>query len=242
MYRHINKYEIKYTDVDAYDILKPSALLGYLQESACLSADELGFGFDDVMPHGFGFILSNWYYELFRPLRQGEVVEVQTWPLKVKHLIFLRDFEIYVGGEKVGVATSRWCMVDIKTFKIVPVNSFFKEGFFDNFRTDRSVDFNAWKIPASEGETYYSRRVGYSDYDHYFHVNNTKYADYLLDAFSAAELKDKFFKSLQVTYVKQCKEGEVLNFIKTFDEGYYIVEGKVNGEQRVQFKVKIDEI
>ncbi len=48
MYRNIKNYEIRYIDVDAYDILKPSSLLGFMQESAGFSADELGFGYDII--------------------------------------------------------------------------------------------------------------------------------------------------------------------------------------------------
>ena len=44
MYRHIKDYEIKYVDVDAFDIIKASALLGIMKESAFLSADGLSFG------------------------------------------------------------------------------------------------------------------------------------------------------------------------------------------------------
>ena len=50
MYKNIKKYELRYTDVDAYDNLKLSSLLSFLEESACLSADELGFGYTDVAP------------------------------------------------------------------------------------------------------------------------------------------------------------------------------------------------
>ena len=41
MYRNIKTYEIRYTDVDFKDELKLSSLLSVLEESACISADEL---------------------------------------------------------------------------------------------------------------------------------------------------------------------------------------------------------
>ena len=107
MYRHIDEYHLKYTDVDAFDNLKLSSLLSFLEESACLSADELGFGYDNLAPAHKGFIVVNWYIELFRNIRLGDVLSVHTWPLKPKHLIFLRDFELYCGSEKVGVCTAR---------------------------------------------------------------------------------------------------------------------------------------
>ena len=243
MYRHIKEYEIKYSDVDAYDNLKLSALLGFMQESACLSADELGFGYDDIKGKNIGFILVNWYVDLTRPLKQGETVELKTWPLYPKHSVFLRDYEIYCRGEKVGVASSRWCLTDMISFTLTRIADNFEEGFFDGYSTERSVEFSAWKIPPLEGgESAYDRIVRYCDYDHYFHVNNTRYADYLMDAFKVDELKGKFIKQAQITYVKQCKEGESIAFTKKRDGNCYFVEGRVSGELRVQFKVLTDEI
>ena len=242
MYRNIKKYEIKFTDADAYDNLKPSSLLSFLEESACLSADELGFGYNAIAPRKLGFIIVNYYIEMIRPVKLGETLEVHTWPLRPRHLIFFRDFELFVNGEKVGVATTRWCMIDTETFAMTPANVYFKEGDFDNYNTERSVEFNSWKIPASDGKLACSKKVTYSDYDHYFHVNNTKYADFLMDTFSLNELENKLLKKLQITYVKQCKMGEIIDLYKASEDNVYYVEGKVGGELRVQFKVEFNEI
>lgn len=245
MYRHIKKYELRYTDVDAYDKIKLSSLLGILQESACLSADELGFGYDDIKGDNVGFILANWYAEMFRPVKIGEILEVHTWPLKPRHLIFLRDFELFVNGEKVGVVSARWCMINLLDFSFLPIDKYFAEGFFDGYNTERSVEFNAWKIPSadvSQSTQCYSKVLKYSDYDHYFHVNNTKYADFLMDVFSVEELKEKFISKMQITYVKQCKENEVLQLFRQDLDGYYIIEGKVDGETRIQMKVEFGDI
>lgn len=243
MYRHKKTYEIKYTDCDAYDNLKLSSLLSFLEESSCLSADELGFGYDVVSKKDMGFIIVNWYVELFRPLKLNDSLEIHTWPIRPSRIIFIRDYEIYCNGEKVGVVTARWCLVDIKNFSLLPVSAFFKEGAFDNYNTERSIDFKSWKIPSIEyGDNVYSKKVTYSDYDHYFHVNNTKYADFLLDVFSIEDMRDKFIKSAQITYVKQCKYGETMNFVKDEYEDYTLIEGRVDGEVRVQMKVVFNEI
>ena len=241
MYRHIKEYEFKYIDADVYDNVKPSALFAVLQESACISADELGFGYEVIQPKGIGFIIANWYLELYRKIGFGEKITVHTWPIKPKHLIFLRDFELYSGDEKIGVATSRWCMVDLNKFVFLPMTAVFEPNFFDNYNTQRCIEFTDWKIPNVDLETpVYSRQLKYNDCDHYFHVNNTKYPDFLLDVFSTQEFKDKWISSLQITYVKQCKEGEVLNIYRRDFEGYSIVEGRVEGETRVQMKVKFN--
>lgn len=243
MYRHIKKYEIKFTDCDPFDNLKPSSLLSFMEESACLSADELGFGYGAVAPKNLGFIIVNSYIELSRPVKLGEILEVHTWPIHPKNIIFFRDFEFYLNGEKVGVAITRWCMIETSTFKMMPVSAFFAEADFNDYNSVRCADFNSWKIPPlNDGEISYSKMVSYSDYDHYFHVNNTKYADFMTDVFSVEEMKNKFIKKLQITYVKQCKIGEFIELYKKFDGNIYLIEGRVNGEVRVQFKVEIDGI
>lgn len=241
VYRHIKNYELRYTDLDAFDTLKLSSLLSFLEESACLSADELGFGYDAVAPRNIGFVVVNYYIKLERRIKLGDVLTVHTWPLKPKHIIFLRDYELYCGDEKVGVATARWGMVDTKTFSLLPSSTFFKEEDIANYNTERSTQFSNWKIPAiSNGEQVYSHKVTFSDYDHYFHVNNTKYADFLLDALSLEELENKTVESLQITFVKQCKMGEAIDVSRQFGGEYYVIEGKVDGELRVQMKVKFN--
>lgn len=243
MYRHIKDYQLRYTDVDAFDNLKISSLLSFLEESACLSADELGFGYDDVTPSNIGFIVVNWYIKMYRNIKLGDLLTVHTWPLKPRHLIFLRDYELYCGDEKVGVCTARWCMVDTIKFVPLPVSAFFSENFFDGYNTERSIDFKDWKIPAIfSGETVYSKKVRFSDYDHYFHVNNTKYADFMMDVFSVEELKNKSVSSVQFTYVKQCKEGEQISFSKEMKDGFYLVEGRVDGELRVQMRIEFNAV
>lgn len=244
MYRHIKDYEIKFTDSDVYDNLKPSSLLSFMEESACLSADELGFGYKAISEKDLGFIIVNNYVEFERAIKLGEKLEVNTWPLHPKHLIFLRDYEFYVDGKKVGAGTTRWCMINTKTYSMVPVADFFENGFFDGYNTERSINFANWKIPPADrsGGIVYSKKITFSDYDHYFHVNNTKYADFMTDTFTVDELRGKYTKSLQITYAKQCKMGETIDFYKNYSNGAYTIEGCINGETRVQFRVTIDEL
>lgn len=240
MYLHKKDYEVRYTDVDFNDNLKLSSLLALMEESACLSADELGFGYSVLKPKNIGFILVNWYVELYKPVKIGDILSVHTWPIAPKKLIVFRDFELFIGSEKVGVATSRWCMVDLANFRTLPTSCVFTDDM--SFNDFRSVEFNCWKIPNlnTSEKPDYVKFVSYSDYDHYNHVNNTKYGDFLLDAFSPEELAGKALSSAQITYVKQCKYGEKLELFKmSADDGQYIVEGRVDGETRIQLKVKL---
>ncbi len=242
MYMHKKDYEIRYTDVDFNDNIKLSALLSVMVESACLSADELGFGYSVLQPKNIGFILANWYVELFRPIRLGDVLSVHTWPIEPKKLIVFRDYELFVGDEKVGVATSRWCTVDLATFSMIPAKEAI--GGDITYNDFRAVEFNSWKIPTFPhgDKPDYEKCVSYSDYDHYNHVNNTKYGDLLMDAFSPEELKGKAISKVRISYVKQCKYPEVLRFYKQkAEDGEYVVEGYEGDEERIIMKIALSD-
>lgn len=240
-YRHNADYEVKYTDADFKDELKLSSLLEFLEQSACLSADELGFGYGVLQPKNIGFILVNWYVELFRPVRIGETLTVSTWPVKPKMFVVMRDFELFVGNDKVGVATSRWCLVNLDDFSMLPASAALsKDTAYNEFR---AVEVKNFKIPSLAAvEPVYSKKVTYSDYDHYNHVNNTKYADFLLDVFSVDEMRGKSIKSVKITYVKQSKFGEVLQFSRLRQsDGSWIVEARCEGNLHTQLQVLFDD-
>lgn len=237
MYCNSKEYEIKYTDVDFNDNIKLSFLLSVMEESACYSADELGFGYSVLQPKNIGFVIVNWHIQFFRPVRLGEKLTVHTWPIKPQKIIVMRDFEFFVGEEKVGVATSRWGLVNLSDFSVLPTTMVFRPDSVYN--EERSVAVTNWKIPRIQSETCtYSKVISYSDYDHYYHVNNTKYADLLMDAFSVDELEGKFFKNVNVSYIKQTKFAEKLDVYRSFTGEKWLIEGRVDGELRVQMSVE----
>ena len=85
--------------------------------------------------------------------------------------------------------------------------------------------------------------ISYSDYDHYNHANNTKYADLLMDAFSVDELIDKWVKKFRISYIKQCKCGEKLLFYKSqLPEGGWVAECRKGGELRAQLHVEFGQL
>lgn len=237
MYNNIRKYDIRYLDVDFKDEIRLSAILSLLEESACASADELGFGYKDIAPVNIGFVIVNWYLEVYRPIKLGEKLTVHTWPMKPARTSMLREFEIYSGEEKVAAGTTRWCMVDIRTFALLPTSAFFS-GDTREYNERRAIDYSSWHIaPLTDGEKKYEKLITVSDYDHYFHCNNTKYADICLDAFTVDELASKSIAKVQISYIKQCKFGELLEIYRHDDGDVSLLEGRVNGEPRVRLRV-----
>ena len=241
-YCHKKEYALRYSDLDYADRLKPSSLLALTQEAACLSADELGFGYDALKPQSLAFIIVNSYCELLQPVEIGEILTVETWPLPPRHVIFERDYR--VTGKKGTVANiaSRWCLVDFKDFTLLTPERLGEVNANCPYRNEKTVEVPSWKIPklCDSGREVFRMTVGSSRLDHYLHANNTYYADFFMDCFTADELSARKLKSFQIAYVKQAKEGSELVFYRRDEGEVTILEARLEDEVIAQFRAVFD--
>lgn len=229
LYEHIKKFDVKYCDTDFKDELKPSALLAYLEEVACSSADELGFGYSFIKPKGYAFMLTNIRCAFAAPIPLGSHIVVKTWPTPPSYVVFGREYRILSDdGKTLLNATSRWCMVDMKSGRLLQSKVLDNQDY-SSYNSSRALNVNRWKLPPfspGEGELRFSMTVANSEYDHNMHVNNTRYADYCFNCFSIEELSRKKLKEFALGYVKQCREGDNLRFFrKQTEEGVFLVQG-----------------
>lgn len=239
-YRCVKRFDVGFCDVDFKDELKPSALLAYFEEAACSSAEELGFGYSFCKPRGYAFMVTEIKCEFLRPVSLGESVAVETWPLPPSYVVFDREYELRASsGEKLVSATSRWCMADVGSGKLLP-SKVLENQDYSAYRTDVALD-DRTKIPKfsfGEGELSFEMTVANSEYDHNMHVNNTRYADYCFNCFSVEELSKKKLKRFSIAYVKQCREGERLRFFKKESEESVLVCG-FNGSNELVVRSEI---
>lgn len=233
LYEHIREFDVRYCDVDFKDELKPSAMLAYFEEAACSSADELGFGYETLKPRGYTFMLTNIRCRIYRPVPLEEHVLVKTWPTPPSYVVFGREYKILSRtGEVFADATSRWCLVDLSTGKVLRSNVF-PDQDYSTYNPARALDVNRWKLPQysrEEGEERFCLTIANSEYDHNMHVNNTRYADYCFNCFSLEELSKRKVEEFSLNYLRQCKEGDRLRFVRKRSENAFLVEG-FNGEE-----------
>ena len=239
-YANFKSYELRYSDFDFRDALKPSALLSLVQESAAASADELGFGYKDLKPLGLGFITVATHCAYRRPVVLGDVLTIETWPLPPRHVIFERDYRVTnARGEEVAVLASRWCLVDLATFTMLPPERMGEAHARCPYRAEKSLEVTNWRLPRlSAGREVFRHTVRNSDCDHYLHANNAKYFDFFLDCFSMQELGGADIRGFQIAYAKQTKEDETLIFTREDSSGASALEARgEDGTLRTQFKL-----
>lgn len=99
-------------------------ICNYLQEAASLNAEALGFSKSDFDAAGenISWVLTRLAVRMTRYPVWEEEVTVGTFPRGGRKIVAWRDFELKdAKDETLGVATSEWMLIDLKTRKIVPV-------------------------------------------------------------------------------------------------------------------------
>ncbi len=228
-------FNIRNYETDFMRKIKPSAILGFFQESAGAHSDEMGLGTNSLREHGYFWVLSKIYIEIDKRPKVGDSIEVVTWPHAPNKAIYERSFAVNVaGGEGCIRAFSRWCILQASNGRVLPCSRV--EQKIQTYIDKKAVDFDNWMIEDIEekGAPSFEIKIANSEYDLNYHVNNIKYADYIFNCFTVAELQEREIKSFQIHYVKQSHEGDRLRFYKAEDfKNNFRIVGVKNDEEIV---------
>lgn len=157
-------------------------LLNLLQETAWMHAETLGFGLKDMDQQGLFWVVTRQSLSMQEWPLFGRSIQVQTWLRPPPEGAFVtREFRILDDqGKEIGACVTSWLALDRVTKKILPADSLrpWKE-----ISRPETTGLIADKIPAEKTyEKLAKFRVRNSDLDTNQHVNNTKYAQWILDS------------------------------------------------------------
>lgn len=111
----------------------------------------------------------------------GEQISLKTWVRNVSGIIAIRDFEVWKENELVGACTTQWLILDLTTRKPSDKNNLLAESSTRKDPPDTVLETS--KIILKHNLVKLAEfHVRNSDLDLNGHVNNTKYAQWLLDS------------------------------------------------------------
>lgn len=229
-----NDYIVRSYETDFRQEIRPSSALGLFQEIAGDHSQAMGLGFQKLGEQGRFWVLSKIYVEVDRKPASGEKVSVRTWPHRPNKAIYERSFTVCdESGQRLIGAESRWCILE-KSGRIVPCSRIEQPEI--DFWEENCLEDIDWQIPrvVRAAAPDFALTVANSEYDLNHHVNNIKYADYIFNCFTVAELEEQRLASFQLHYVKQAFEGDRLEFFRSETEpGLFSIEGVRNGVETV---------
>ncbi len=231
-------FDLRTSDFDANKKLLPSAVLDLFQVAAGEHANILGCGIDSLIKRDLLWVLVRTKYTVIKQPKMFSTVRVKTWPLPPSRVGFQRDYLMEAeDGTPLIKASSDWVIINSKTRRIAPAGDIYPQGL--NYIEDKNFEGRLPKISDFEaGECAMTVTPGYSQLDMNGHVNNTKYANYVVDALrpTTEEIVD-----FQIDYRQEVKCGEKLNLYLNKDGDIATVKGVSDGGDlkfTAQMKIK----
>lgn len=188
---------------------KPAAFFQHLTEAAGVHAALLGVGLDAMLARNLFWVHSRMKIKFLGFPRAGEPVTIRTWPKTIQQkLFYIRDFEILdAAGDRLAAATSAWLVIDATSRRMLPPQSL----SFDlpTLPTRAGLDEPLEKIAApADGQERLSVQAAYSAVDMLGHVNNSRYVEWICDAFPLEAYRKSSLEWLQINYDREIRPGE----------------------------------
>lgn len=232
-------FKINSINVNSNKRLGLYGLLGFLQDAASEHAEELGFGFDDMMEKGILWVLIRQRLKMEQWPKLHDEITIQTWPKQIKGMYAFREFEIFIDDAKIGECSTTWMILDEK--KRRPINAE-KINELIIPRMDYSLGFVADKVIVPE-EFDFSKsfEVRNSDIDMNNHVNNTKYAQWILDSIPFQYHKSRVVKEFEINFTAETTLGETISCHNTMDveKSEMIFKGVRESDDKMVFAARL---
>ncbi len=218
------EYTLRAGDFDTYNRILPSAVLDLFQDAAGQHGEALGVGFEAMLKRSLLWVLVRVKFEILEPLERHRSVVVKTWPLMPKRLRYSREYVIEdANGKRLVVGTSEWTVIHSEERRLVSAQDIYP--YTDGFCTETVFEEKTGKVPGflAEGEPYVVQ-AGFCDLDRNDHVNNTKYANYVLNAIGPTE--EDVLQTFQIDYRKEALGGVRLNIFSKREDGVIFAKGE----------------
>ena len=217
-----DSYNLRAADFDRWSTLRPSAIMDLFQDIAGRHANELGCGLEALMKKNIVWILVKLRFRVLNEAHMYQQVKVRTWPLPPQRISYTREYLISdENGEPIVEGSSEWVLMDFSSRKIVALGDIYP---LENFCEKRNFEERFPRLRAFDAESAYSFLPPYSDFDMNGHVNNTKYANFVLDAI--APEKALPLKELRMEYHREVLPGEKLNILTARQDSIILARGE----------------
>jgi medium-chain acyl-[acyl-carrier-protein] hydrolase len=186
-------------------------LLNLIQDTAWIHATHLGHGYETMLEEQTAWILTRQKLQVSEWARWGDQLELVTWIRPITGLLAIRDFEFHLHGKKVGSCTTQWLIMNLKTRK--PAEKLL-ELSPDKYRQDSVSDLEASKIHLNSSLKELAEfHVRNSDLDLNGHVNNTRYAQWILDSVAYEKHLQFVLNEYEVNFLNETKSGDKIKIL-----------------------------
>lgn len=184
------------------------ALNLFLVNSAIKNAEQLGFGYSNLVKNNSSWVLYKLKIKIERLPILYENIKVVTWPRELAGISASREFQIFSveSNELIVSATSDWLIIDLTSRKPQRMSRFMNAEYLNPGKTVLNETFPVFNSKC-QFEELFKIQTQYSDLDLNGHVIASKYFEWLENAvfqtYGEVEID-----LLQMDYLHECHINE----------------------------------
>ena len=187
----------------------------HMLNAADFHSNDRGYGMNYLNPIHKTWVLSRLAIEMNEMPKSYDKFFVETWVESAMKFFTSRNFSV-VGedGHQYGYGKSIWAMIDTDTRQPTDILAI-HDGLIQQYvETEKECPIaRSSRVKMGEGaKLVRSINTYYNDVDVNGHINSVKYIEHVLDLFSLEWYKQYRLKRLDIAYVAESHQGDVLNF------------------------------
>lgn len=180
----IQSFRIRSYECGPDGVVRFSHICNYLQETASIHAEKLGFSKKNFEHLGLTWVLTRMRVHLDAYANWGEDIIILTYPRSMRKLVAYRDFLLSRSdGTPIGRATSEWMVIDLATRRASRLPAVVGD-CANNVRPPVWTDepFTKLTYPENPQEEIEHRFfVQHAHIDLNGHVNNVRYLEWMME-------------------------------------------------------------
>lgn len=212
--RYSTSFETRTYELDRHNMLKPTSLVQYMQETAERQIRDQDRDYDELYTIcRKAYIVSRMNIEIFGSIRKYSVLEGETWTSDAKAANYPRSYEMKSEGKLIARGFSNWALVDVDSRKLV------RQGEYDisAYAHDEPMKVEIplkFRIPKElELQEVQRFRVERTMTDINGHMNNAMYFNPMYDMIPGAE--NMQLTSINIRFVHEAPLGSELRIYRS---------------------------
>lgn len=223
---------------DRNSLMSIPAMLDMFQDAAGIHAGSVGIGALALEERGLFWIVSKTRLRINRRPQVQELLESVTWIQPAERVSCERDWALMKDGEQLAYVRSIWAALRREDFRPGHMADFYPDSDFSIAPPD-DVPFTRMGKNFDDAELLGEYRIRSVDIDRGGHMNNVNYVRAMLGCFSSAQIAEMDIKELDMQFIQQCYEGDIISFVKRPAEDGIMEVGALNEDGKVCFMAAI---
>lgn len=209
----------------------------HMLNAADFHSNDRGYGMNYLNPIHKTWVLSRLAIEMNEMPKSYDKFFVETWVESAMKFFTSRNFSV-VGedGHQYGYGKSIWAMIDTDTRQPTDILAIHDGLILKYVETEKECPIaRSSRVKMGENaKLVRSINTYYNDVDVNGHINSVKYIEHVLDLFSLEWYKQYRLKRLDIAYVAESHQGDVLNF---YQEDISLENDSNNTEEVCQIRI-----